>query len=84
MPSPSTRTWPLRSAAVRPREEFAGVVGIETIKLFLASSYDQFAGRATTLAFLPVMAERFARQRLKALAHAEGKADDGLPIVPGR
>ena len=27
------------------------------------------------------MAERFARQRLKALAKVEGKADDGLPIV---
>ncbi len=27
------------------------------------------------------MAERFARQRLKALARVEGKADDGLPTV---
>ncbi len=27
------------------------------------------------------MAERFARQRLKALAKVEGKADDGLPTV---
>jgi len=71
----------LRSAAVRLREEFAGIFGVETIGLFLTSSYDQFAGRATTLAFLPVMAERFARQRLKALARVEGKADDGLPVV---
>jgi len=71
----------LRSAAVRLREEFAGIFGVETIELFLTSSYDQFAGRATTLAFLPVMAERFARQRLKALARVEGKADDGLPVV---
>ena len=29
--------------------------------------------------FLPLMAERFARQRLKALAKVEGKADDGTP-----
>jgi protein-tyrosine-phosphatase len=71
----------LRSAAARLHEEFAGVFGVETIELFLTSSYDQFAGRATTLAFLPVMAERFARQRLKALARVEGKADDGHPIV---
>jgi protein-tyrosine-phosphatase len=71
----------LRSAAGRLAEEFAGNFGAETIELFLTSSYDQFAGRATTLAFLPVMAERFARQRLKALARVEGKADDGLPIV---
>jgi protein-tyrosine-phosphatase len=71
----------LRSAAARLQEEFAGIFGVETIELFLTSSYDQFAGRATTVAFLPVMAERFARQRLKALARVEGKGDDGVPIV---
>jgi protein-tyrosine-phosphatase len=71
----------LRSAAARLQEEFTGTFGVETIELFLTSSYDQFAGRATTLAFLPVMAERFARQRLKALARVEGKADDGVPTV---
>jgi protein-tyrosine-phosphatase len=71
----------LRSSAGRLREEFDGVFGVETIELFLTTSYDQFAGRATTLAFLPVMAERFARQRLKALARVEGKVDDGLPVV---
>ena len=37
--------------------------------------------RATATNFLPIMAERFARQRLKALARVEGKADDGLPTV---
>ena len=55
--------------------------GPETIERFLASSYDQFASRATATNFLPIMAERFARQRLKALARVEGKAHDGLPIV---
>jgi protein-tyrosine-phosphatase len=71
----------LRSAAARLAGEFTGVFGTETIDLFLTSSYDQFAGRATILQFLPVMAERFARQRLKALARVEGKLDDGLPTV---
>jgi protein-tyrosine-phosphatase len=71
----------LRSAANRLGEEFAGVFGTGTIEAFLTSSYNQFAGRATTVAFLPVMAERFARQRLKALARVEGKAHDGLPTV---
>ena len=55
--------------------------GEETIELFLATSYDQFADRAKFNHFLPLMAERFARQRLKALAKVEGKANDGLPIV---
>jgi protein-tyrosine-phosphatase len=71
----------LRAAAARLAEEFAGVFGEETIELFLHSSYDQFASRATAVNFLPVLAERFARQRLKALARVEGKANDGLPTV---
>ncbi len=71
----------LRSAAGRLREEYDGVFGAETIELFLTSSYDQFATRATAMNFLPVMAERFARQRLRALARVEGKHHDGLPTV---
>jgi arsenate reductase len=31
--------------------------------------------------FLPLLAERFARQRLKALARVEGLSNDGRPIV---
>ncbi|HEX4527873.1 MAG TPA: arsenate reductase ArsC, partial [Acidimicrobiia bacterium] len=64
----------LKSAAVRLAEQFEGVFGIETVERFLTSSYDQFATRATAVNFLPVMAERFARQRLQALARVEGKA----------
>ncbi len=71
----------LKSAAVRLAEQFDGVFGAETIERFLTSSYDQFASRATAMNFLPIMAERFARQRLQALARVEGKADDGLPTV---
>ena len=71
----------LKSAAVRLAEQFEGVFGTETVQRFLTSSYDQFATRATAVNFLPVMAERFARQRLQALARVEGKADDGLPTV---
>jgi len=71
----------LKSAAVRLSAQFEGVFGTETVERFLTSSYDQFATRATAVNFLPVMAERFARQRLQALARVEGKADDGLPTV---
>ena len=31
--------------------------------------------------FLPLLAERFARQRLNALARVEGKISDGKPTV---
>ena len=71
----------LKLAASRLATEFEGTFGSETIELFLHSSYDQFAGQATVVNFLPLMAERFARQRLKALARVEGKVTDGLPVV---
>jgi arsenate reductase len=71
----------LKSAVARLAEQFDGVFGPETIERFLTSSYDQFANRATATNFLPIMAERFARQRLRALAKVEGKANDGLPTV---
>jgi protein-tyrosine-phosphatase len=71
----------LRSAAQVLRHEFTGTFSEETIELFLQTSYDQFADRAKFANFLPLMAERFARQRLTALARVEGKQGDGVPIV---
>jgi arsenate reductase (thioredoxin) len=71
----------LKTAAHNLRDQFAGTFSVETIELFLQTSYDQFADRAKFTNFLPLMAERFARQRLTALARVEGKHDDGLPIV---
>ena len=62
----------LSTAARHLAQEFDGVFGEETIELFLATSYDQFADRAKFNHFLPLMAERFARQRLKALDKLEG------------
>ena len=71
----------LRSAAVNLQRDFDGVFSIETIEQFLATSYEQFATNATIVTFLPLMAERFARQRLEALAKIEGLTRDGLPTV---
>jgi arsenate reductase len=71
----------VRTATERLATEFEGVFAAETIQLFLTSSYDQFASNATIPNFLPLLAERFARQRLNALARVEGKAEDGLPVV---
>jgi protein-tyrosine-phosphatase len=71
----------LKTAAGHLRREFEGIFSVETIEQFLATSYDQFAGRATITNFLPLMAERFARQRLQALARVEGRHDEGVPVV---
>jgi protein-tyrosine-phosphatase len=71
----------LRVAATALHKEFGGYFSTGTIELFLETSYDQFAERATVPNFLPLMAERFARQRLRALAKVEGVGSDGTPIV---
>ncbi len=71
----------LRTAAVHLGREFEGTFGVETIERFLHSSYDEFAPRAAVPHFLPLLAERFARQRLRALARVEGKVKDGKPVV---
>ena len=75
------QTMALSVAAGRLQTEFDNVFGTETIERFLHTSYDQFAERASIPNFLPLMAERFARQRLRALAKVEGKRSDGLPTV---
>jgi arsenate reductase len=71
----------LNTAAVHLADEFGGIYGRETIERFLHTSYDQFAGRSTVPNFLPLLAERFARQRLQALARVEGHHRDGKPVV---
>ncbi|WP_405429005.1 arsenate reductase ArsC [Micromonospora sp. NBC_00617] len=71
----------LRTAATRLAAEFTGIYGAETIEAFLHSSYDQFATAGSIPNFLPLLAERFARQRLRALARVEGHHRDGRPVV---
>jgi arsenate reductase len=71
----------LRAGAEALAQEFAGTFNTQTITRFLESSYDDLAASATTLAYLPVLAERFARERLTALARLEGHHPDGKPVV---
>lgn len=69
----------LREAAARLSAEFEGVVGGETIERLVTRSGEHLAGGATVTTFVPLLAERYARQRLAALAHAERKERDGTP-----
>ncbi|MGA0209153.1 MAG: arsenate reductase ArsC [Candidatus Nanopelagicales bacterium] len=71
----------LRNAASRLQKQFDGTFNEETIERFLYSSYNEFATRSTVLTWLPLLAEKFARQRLNALARVEGKSDDTRPTV---
>ena len=58
-------------AAARLADEFAGIFSQETIARYMAESTD-LLGEAKINVFVPVLAHRFARERLKALAQAEG------------
>jgi arsenate reductase (thioredoxin) len=71
----------LHSAACDLHAEFRGIFGQETIESLLVDSYDELASTATVTRWLVVGAERFARQRLQALAHAESMAKDKLLAV---
>jgi arsenate reductase (thioredoxin) len=71
----------LKVAATRLADKFDRVYGRETIERFLNSSYAEFAGRSSIPNFLPLLAERFAEQRLTALSRVEGHGHDGKPLV---
>jgi len=61
--------------------EFAGVFGRQTVERFATESFTALFEGAAVTTFLPVMAERFTRDRLKALAQADGLAPKERPEV---
>ena len=71
----------LASSAARLTHEFEGFFGQETIDRFLHSSYAQLAETATVPNYLPLLTEKFARQRLRALTKVDGLGHDGKPTV---
>jgi arsenate reductase (thioredoxin) len=70
----------INQAADRLAEEFAGIFSQETIARYMAESTD-LLGEAKINVFVPVLAHRFARERLKALAQAEGIVTKDQPEV---
>jgi arsenate reductase len=52
-------------------DEFAGTFSPETIERYIAESVD-LLGESRINVFVPVLAHRFARERLRALGQAEG------------
>ena len=71
----------LHSAAKDLHTEYRGIFGQETIESLLFDSYAELASSATVTRWLVTGAERFARQRLQALAHAQATAADHKPAV---
>ncbi|MGV9817294.1 three-helix bundle dimerization domain-containing protein [Nocardia xishanensis] len=63
----------LRTAAARLAKEFDGVPE-NAIDQFLHAAYDHMADDAAFDNFLPLLAERYTREWLRALAEAETSA----------
>ena len=60
--------------------EFSGIFGSETIARFVQEALDRWP-EVTVSAHLPVLAHRFARERLRALGQAEGSIAKDRPEV---
>jgi arsenate reductase (thioredoxin) len=67
------------AAKQRLHDEFAGKVGEESVDAVLQASWDHIDAGARIKHHVPLLAERFARGQLWALAHMHG--DDGVPAV---
>jgi protein-tyrosine-phosphatase len=62
------------------QREFDGTFDDETIEHFVVDSYERLAAKAKVKTFIGVLAERFARQRLQAMAQIESSGT-GKPGV---
>jgi protein-tyrosine-phosphatase len=71
----------ITQAAARVREEFEGMFSNETIERFIADSRIALESRATVGTWLPILVERIARDRLRAVARLEGKVAAETPAI---
>jgi arsenate reductase len=71
----------IRQAAERLNRQFEGQLNTETIERFMNDSLDTLVDRATTSTWVPLLAERFARDRLRALVRLESDATTLNPSV---
>ncbi len=71
----------VKQSARRLQDEFSGVFSTETVERFIAESHHDLETRASVTSWLPILIERFTRDRLKALARVEGLSADTNPAV---
>ena len=70
----------IRQSARRLQDEFDGVFNAETIERYITDSQVKIGERARFANWMPVLVERFTRDRLKALARLE-TGDLSMPAV---
>jgi arsenate reductase (thioredoxin) len=73
-------TGQLEAVVDRLTDEFAGTFSGETIARYVDESMDRWTD-AKVLAYVPVLTERFARERLRALGQSEGSIVKDVPEV---
>ncbi|NYE19448.1 arsenate reductase ArsC [Microbacterium immunditiarum] len=71
----------LHRAAERLAHQFAGMVGEETVERVVFESYAALARTAAVSTLLPSLAEKFARDRLLALAQSRGLIAKPVPEI---
>ena len=71
----------LARIAARLDDKFAGIFSKETIKRYVNESYALLAENATVTVHLPSLCERFAKDRLTALAQSEVKIAKEKPEI---
>jgi protein-tyrosine-phosphatase len=71
----------IHEAAVRLQRQFDGKLNQETIERFMNSSLKTLAERATTSTWVPLLAERFTKDRLRALVRLEADVTGLKPSV---
>ena len=71
----------LENGVAQLQSEFSGTFDAETIQRLMYASYEKLAARATVRDFLPLLAERFARQQLHARAKINSKSGDEKLVV---
>jgi protein-tyrosine-phosphatase len=90
MPMAARQLNPAEEAELRQRisreveglaHEFAGIFSTETIERYVTESFEAVRGRARLLDFVPIFVHRYTRERLRALAQAEGLMTKDRPEV---
>lgn len=71
----------IREAATRLQRRFDGQLNSETIERFMNDSLDYLVARANNSTWIPLLAERFARDRLRALVRLDTDAEMLNPSV---
>ena len=71
----------LESGVAQLQSEFSDTFDAETVRRLMYASYDKLAAHATVRDFLPLLAERFARQQLHARAKINSKSGDEKLVV---